>query len=93
MAALEAAAAGLPALGEVCASHCGIAHTRWATHGEPNEVNCHPHLSDATGEFVVVHNGIITNCKELRAVLEGKGYAFVSETDTESIAVLIKCVL
>ena len=71
-------------------SHAGIAHTRWATHGVPNEVNCHPHLSDATGEFTVVHNGIITNCKEIKLLMESKGYAFVSETDTECIAVLIK---
>jgi glucosamine 6-phosphate synthetase-like amidotransferase/phosphosugar isomerase protein len=56
----------------------------------PLQVNCHPHLSDVTAEFTVVHNGIITNCRDLRALLEGKGYAFVSDTDTESIAVLIK---
>eukprot|EP00050_Salpingoeca_kvevrii_P001039 m.161127 g.161127 ORF g.161127 m.161127 type:complete len:690 (-) comp10283_c0_seq1:127-2196(-) len=70
--------------------HVGIAHTRWATHGPPNEVNCHPHLSDPTAEFVVIHNGIITNNRDLKQLLQTKGYAFVSETDTEVIAVLIK---
>lgn len=63
-------------------------HDRWATHGPPNEVNCHPHQSNAAKEFTVVHNGIITNSNSLRALLERKGYTFVSDTDTESIAVL-----
>eukprot|EP00048_Salpingoeca_helianthica_P021670 m.13678 g.13678 ORF g.13678 m.13678 type:complete len:681 (+) comp6239_c0_seq1:71-2113(+) len=70
--------------------HIGIAHTRWATHGPPNEVNCHPHRSDEKNTFVVIHNGIITNCKELKTFLSAKGYAFESETDTETIAKLIK---
>lgn len=62
------------------------------TQGPPNEVNCHPHLSTPDAEFTVVHNGIITNCRDLRALLERKGCVFVSETDTESIAKLVKFV-
>jgi glutamine---fructose-6-phosphate transaminase (isomerizing) len=61
-----------------------------ATHGQPSERNSHPHRSDPKNEFLVVHNGIITNYKELRMVLEKKGYIFESDTDTECIAKLAK---
>ena len=66
----------------------GIAHTRWATHGEPTEVNAHPHL-DATGQIAVVHNGIIENYATLRQFLAGKGHTFAGQTDTEVLAHLI----
>lgn len=65
----------------------GIAHTRWATHGEPSETNAHPHRS---GKIAVVHNGIIENYEELRAELQARGYVFQSQTDTEVIAHLVE---
>jgi len=72
------------------AGHAGIGHTRWATHGKPNEVNAHPH---ATDKVAVVHNGIIENYLALRAELERRGRSMASETDTEVISHLIdECV-
>jgi glutamine---fructose-6-phosphate transaminase (isomerizing) len=71
---------------EPLAGTAGIGHTRWATHGKPNEVNAHPH---ATDKVAVVHNGIIENFRELREELQGKGHAFATETDTEVVAHLV----
>ena len=67
----------------------GIGHTRWATHGEPSDINSHPHASHS-GNIVIVHNGIIENYIELKEELVGKGYRFISDTDTEVVAHLIE---
>ena len=70
-------------------STTGIAHTRWATHGEPTDLNAHPHL-DCKGKIAVVHNGIIENYRSLRELLNRKGHKFTSDTDTEILAHLIE---
>ena len=74
--------------GEIFPGHTGIGHTRWATHGEPSDVNAHPHFN-AEQSIVVVHNGIIENYLKLKKKLTEKGYQFVSDTDTEVIAHLL----
>jgi len=84
VAALEDALAKHPISGNV-----GMGHTRWATHGAPNDVNAHPHMSQS-GAFVIIHNGIIENYATLKKRLETRGYAFTSETDTEVLAHLIE---
>src|ERR1700761_4978288 len=70
----------------------GMGHTRWATHGAPNDRNAHPH-TDASGRLAVVHNGIIENFTERRAALEANGVEFCSETDTEVVAHLAAAIL
>lgn len=74
---------------DLAQSTIGIGHTRWATHGEPNDINSHPHVSKS-GKIAVVHNGIIENYNTIKKSLGAKGYEFYSETDTEVIAKLVE---
>lgn len=82
------ALADLTEEGRTLTGTLGVGHTRWATHGEPNDINAHPQVSQS-GLFAVVHNGIIENYALLRARLTAKGYTFRSETDTEVVAQLL----
>ena len=86
---MSAASSGKAASGKAAAkSAVGIGHTRWATHGEPNEINAHPH-TDTAGRVAIVHNGIIENAEQLREQLTASGVRLVSDTDTEALAHLI----
>lgn len=84
LSALEEKIGSSPVPGNI-----GIGHTRWATHGEPNDINAHPHLSKS-GKIAVVHNGIIENYIKLKKFLMKQGYEFISDTDTEVIAHLVE---
>ena len=75
--------------GQDASGNAGIAHTRWATHGEPNQVNSHPHYSHS-GKLAIIHNGIIENYSSLKAELINRGYSFISDTDTEVLIHLIE---
>ena len=75
--------------GKTIHGHMGLGHTRWATHGEPSDVNSHPHVSE-DGRIAVVHNGIIENYVEIKEFLQAQGVHFASETDTEVVAQLLE---
>ena len=83
---LAVVAEKIASLPEPLVSNCGIGHTRWATHGEPSDINAHPH---GTENVYIVHNGIIENYAEIKKTLTENGYSFVSETDTEVAAKLL----
>ncbi|MBO6079236.1 MAG: glutamine--fructose-6-phosphate transaminase (isomerizing) [Bacteroidaceae bacterium] len=78
--------------GKNLSGNVGIAHTRWATHGEPNDVNAHPHFSES-GNLALIHNGIIENYRSLKTELQNQGYHFKSETDTEVVIQLIQYIM
>jgi glucosamine--fructose-6-phosphate aminotransferase (isomerizing) len=78
--------------GKDLSGNIGIAHTRWATHGEPNDVNAHPHFSES-GNLALIHNGIIENYRSLKTELQNQGYHFKSETDTEVVIQLIQYIM